>query len=194
MTRSHKPCVASTAMKRAAARIPVVAVVYYCYYYYYYYWLLVVMSLLPAQVCSPFLLVARSPPPTRRKWTSQQRRWQQQQQQQYDDSLVLVVSFMTILAMEESDWKGAGLPREDLSPDEIPTLLMQALRLNDFPETDSGLQSLWAFASDTTRHLFQQNYTDFCKSAHETARQFPTSFYGNALVLSASSSTSTSGI
>jgi hypothetical protein len=100
---------------------------------------------------------------------------------------------MTILAIEESDWPGAGLPRPDLPPDEIPTLLMRALQLNDFPNTDSGLQSLWAFAGDTTRHIFQQNYTDFVTAAHATARQFPTSFYGNALVLSSVASSTTLG-
>ena len=80
----------------------------------------------------------------------------------------------------ESDWKGAGYPRPDLPPEELPTLLMNALSWNDFPNVDSGLHSLWAFAGETTRHIFQHNETEFIESAHETARQFPTSFYGNA--------------
>ena len=84
------------------------------------------------------------------------------------------------IIITESDWKGAGLPRDDLEPEELPILLMQALSANDFPELDSGLRSMWAFAGDTTRHIFQQNETEYIESAHETADGFPTSFYGNA--------------
>lgn len=58
---------------------------------------------------------------------------------------------------------------------------MKSLELNDFPHVDAGLESMWAFAGDTTRHIFQQNMTDFIESAHETADQFPTSFYGSAM-------------
>jgi len=76
---------------------------------------------------------------------------------------------------------GAGLPRPDLPPEDIPLLLMQSLELNDFPHVDAGLESMWAFAGDTTRHIFQQNMTDFIESAHETADRFPTSFYGAAM-------------
>jgi hypothetical protein len=81
----------------------------------------------------------------------------------------------------ESSFCGAGEPRPDLRPEELPLLLMTALRHNDFPHVDSGLQSVWAFCGDTTRHLFQHNMTDFIISAHDTANEFPTSFYGNAL-------------
>ena len=84
------------------------------------------------------------------------------------------------LIITESDWKGAGLPRDDLNPEDLPTLLMNALSHNDFPEIDTGLHSMWAFAGETTRHIFQHNETDYIESAHETANQFPTSFYGNA--------------
>jgi lipid-A-disaccharide synthase-like uncharacterized protein len=59
---------------------------------------------------------------------------------------------------------------------------MEALRLNDFPHVDSGLQSVWAICGDTMRHLFQNNMmTDFILSAHTTANEFPTAFYSNAL-------------
>ena len=85
------------------------------------------------------------------------------------------------IEITESSFRGAGEPRPDLSPEELPVLLMEALRLNDFPHVDSGLQSVWAFCGDTTRHLFQNNMTDFIVSAHDTANEFPTSFYGNAL-------------
>lgn len=78
-------------------------------------------------------------------------------------------------------FQGAGVPRVELQPEEIPPLLMKALELNDFPYIDAGLESMWAFAGDTTRHIFQQNVTDFIESAHETADQFPTSFYGCAM-------------
>lgn len=78
-------------------------------------------------------------------------------------------------------YHGAGVPRPELFPGEIPTLLMQALERNDEPEKDSGLQSIWAFAGETTRHIFQKNMTEFIESAHETANTMPTSFYGAAL-------------
>ena len=87
----------------------------------------------------------------------------------------------SLLTITESDWQGAGLPRDDLQPGCLPTLMMEALTLNDFPEIDSGLRSMWAFAGETTRHIFQPNETEYIESAHETANSFPTSFYGNAL-------------
>jgi len=81
----------------------------------------------------------------------------------------------------ESSFPGAGIPRPELTPEEIPPLLMQALELNDFPEVDSGLTSVWDFAGETTRHIFQQNMTEFIESAHDTATEMPTSFYGVAM-------------
>lgn len=83
------------------------------------------------------------------------------------------------LGIQESDFMGAGVPRPDLRPEDLPTLLMEALRHNDFPHVDAGLQAMWEFCSDTTRHVFQHNRTEFIESAHETANEFPTSFYGN---------------
>ncbi|CAM9620503.1 unnamed protein product [Heterosigma akashiwo] len=76
---------------------------------------------------------------------------------------------------------GAGEPRPDLNVKEVPSLLMTALNLNDFPDIDSGLKSMWAFSSQTTKFVFSNNMTDFIESAHETAEGFPTSFYGVAL-------------
>ena len=87
----------------------------------------------------------------------------------------------TIVAITESDFPGAGEPRSELAPEDIPPLLMEALHLNDFPDIDSGLTSVWAFSGDTTRHIFQNNFTDFVVSAHGTARDFATSFYGVAM-------------
>lgn len=78
-------------------------------------------------------------------------------------------------------WQGAGSPRPDLPPEDVPALLMDALRMNDIPTKDAGLLSIWAFAGDTTRHIFQQNITDFIESAHETADGYATSFYGVAM-------------
>lgn len=86
-----------------------------------------------------------------------------------------------LIEIVESDFPGAGEPRPDLAPEDIPPLLMTALSFNDFPTVDAGLKSVWAFAGDTTRFIFQNNETDFIKSAHETAKAFPTSFYGNAM-------------
>ena len=78
-------------------------------------------------------------------------------------------------------FEGAGKPRPELPPEDVPILLMKSLELNDFPHVDAGLESMWAFAGDTTRHIFKQNRTDFIESAHETADRFPTSFYGAAM-------------
>jgi hypothetical protein len=78
-------------------------------------------------------------------------------------------------------WEGAGLPRPDLPPEDIPTLLMGALRMNDVPTKNAGLLSVWEFAGDTTRHIFEHNITDFIESAHETAATMATSFYGVAM-------------
>ena len=58
---------------------------------------------------------------------------------------------------------------------------MNALRTNDFPEIDSGLESMWAFVGDTTRFIYQNNRTDFVEDAHKTAASLPTSFYGMAM-------------
>ena len=59
--------------------------------------------------------------------------------------------------------------------------VMERLRLNDFPDVDSGLEVVWELSGDTMKFIFQGNRTDFVESAHETADQFSTSFYGNAL-------------
>jgi len=87
---------------------------------------------------------------------------------------------------EENDsdckmFQGAGKPRPELKPEEIVPLLMTALQKNDFPEEDAGLMSMWEFASDTTRFIFKNNITEFIESCHETADEFPTSFYGAAM-------------
>lgn len=78
-------------------------------------------------------------------------------------------------------WNGAGGPRHDLPPEELPSLLMTALRQNDAPTRDAGLVSMWEFAGDTTRHVFRNDMAEFIESAHETAARWPTSFYGAAM-------------
>lgn len=87
----------------------------------------------------------------------------------------------SIFNVTRSQWDGAGLPRPDLDPEDIPALLMDALRMNDLPTKNAGLCSVWAFAGDTTRHIFKHNLTDFIESAHETAGTMATSFYGVAM-------------
>ena len=74
--------------------------------------------------------------------------------------------------------EGAGVPRPSLQPDEIVSLLMTALENVDVPFVDAGLIAMWDFASDTTKFVFQNNRTEFIESCHETAQEFPTSFYG----------------
>jgi hypothetical protein len=78
-------------------------------------------------------------------------------------------------------WEGAGTPRPELPPEEIPSLLMKSLELNDFPNDDSGLYSLWDFSSGMLRQSCQQNVTAFIEAAHQDADYIPTSFYGMAL-------------
>ena len=46
--------------------------------------------------------------------------------------------------------RGAGSPRPELPPAEVPSLLMRALELNDFPEIDAGLKSMWEFGARKT--------------------------------------------
>ena len=75
---------------------------------------------------------------------------------------------------------GAGEPRRAAADENVP-LLHRALALNDFPEVDSGLKSMWAFAGDTTRFIYQNNRTEFIEDAHKTAAQFSTSLYGSGM-------------
>ena len=76
---------------------------------------------------------------------------------------------------------GAGEPRPELPPEELPPLLMDALKENDVPTANSGLQSVWAFSSDTSKFIYKNNITEFIEDAHETANSLPTSFYGAAM-------------
>lgn len=78
-------------------------------------------------------------------------------------------------------FEGAGEPRPDLPVEDLPPLLMSALQNSNFPEVDAGLHAVWAFAGDTMRFMYQQNVTEFVEDAHKTARDLPTSFYGNAM-------------
>ena len=103
-----------------------------------------------------------------------------------------------ILNVSHDSWKGVILgPNEqvdkehqsellhrercDITPEELPLLLMQALRFNDIPHKDSGLKLMWEFTGDTTKQIFQHNITEYIESAHETANTMPTSFYGVAM-------------
>ena len=83
--------------------------------------------------------------------------------------------------LSDGPFEGAGLPRPELAPDELPPLLMRALCRNDFPEVDDGLRSVWTFAGDTMRFIYKNNVTEFIADAHETATSLPTSFYGTAM-------------
>lgn len=85
------------------------------------------------------------------------------------------------IELSGSGFAGAGVPRPELPPAELPALLMKALELNDFPEVDAGLRSMWAFSGDSTRFIFKNNRSEFVESARETAALYPTSFYGMAM-------------
>ena len=84
-------------------------------------------------------------------------------------------------ALADGAFRGAGRPRPDLPPAQLPGLLMEALASNDFPEVNAGLHSMWAFAGDATRFVYKNNRTEFVDDAHETASTMPTSFYGSAM-------------
>jgi hypothetical protein len=76
----------------------------------------------------------------------------------------------------------AEIPNEvETCPEKIAPFLMQCLALNDFPDIDSGLETIWHFSTDTVRTIFDHNISDFISCAHKTADEFPTSFYGSAM-------------
>ena len=72
--------------------------------------------------------------------------------------LPLLLCPRTASSLTLPTFQGAGRPRPHLAPDEIPPLLMHALKLNDFPEVNAGLISMWDFAGDTTRESIHQTY------------------------------------
>jgi hypothetical protein len=72
-------------------------------------------------------------------------------------------------------------PAAAIPPSELPKQLVLALRKNNFPEVDAGLESMWDFSTDTTKFVFKNNRTEFIESAHKTAADFATSFYGMAM-------------
>ena len=53
-------------------------------------------------------------------------------------------------------------PADSLAPDDIAPLIMYALKNNDTPEKDAGLNLVWEFASDTTQYIFSNNITGEC--------------------------------
>ncbi|KAL9191503.1 hypothetical protein ACHAXT_001209 [Thalassiosira profunda] len=83
-----------------------------------------------------------------------------------------------ITIIEHTDVTG---PTASLAPDEVVPILMNALQNNDVPTKDAGLRLVWAFATETTQYVFDNNRTEFFESCHDTADEFPTSFYGAAL-------------
>lgn len=95
--------------------------------------------------------------------------------------MLIIISATIALTLPPAGYQGAGAPRPSLAPADLPPLLMSALRLNDFPEVDAGLHSVWQFAGDTMRFIYKNNVTEFVDDAHTTAERLPTSFYGMAL-------------
>ena len=68
-----------------------------------------------------------------------------------------------------------------IKPEDVIPLIMHSLNNNDIPNKDSGLNLVWGFSSEITKHIFHYNITEFIESCHETANEFPTSFYGVAM-------------
>ncbi|KAL7550020.1 hypothetical protein ACHAWF_013344 [Thalassiosira exigua] len=75
----------------------------------------------------------------------------------------------------------ARVPSPSLKPENIVPLIMNSLQNNDVPRKDAGLMMVWEFSTDTTKCIFKHNTTEFIESCHETANEFPTSFYGTAM-------------
>ena len=59
----------------------------------------------------------------------------------------------------DREYLGAGVPRSSLRPEEMVPLLMNALKYNDIPHKDAGLVSMWEFATDTVKFIFNNNVT-----------------------------------
>lgn len=59
----------------------------------------------------------------------------------------------------DPEHEGAGVPRSSLRPEEMVPLLMNALKYNDNPHKDAGLVSMWEFATDTVKFIFNNNVT-----------------------------------
>ena len=68
-----------------------------------------------------------------------------------------------------------------IKPEDVIPLIMHSLNNNDIPNKDSGLKLVWGFSSEITKHIFKYNITEFIELCHETANEFPTSFYGIAM-------------
>ena len=58
---------------------------------------------------------------------------------------------------------------------------MKALKLNDFPNIDAGVQALWNFSGEITRRAYKHDMDEFFRRAHQDAMARPASFYGMAL-------------
>ena len=54
-------------------------------------------------------------------------------------------------------FRGAGVPRASLKPEEIAPLLMTALQQNDFPEENSGVTAMWEFSTDVNKFIFKND-------------------------------------
>jgi hypothetical protein len=80
-----------------------------------------------------------------------------------------------------SNWKGAGVPRPELLPEELPSLMMKALKRNNIPRADAGLQAMWDFAGEITHGAHKHDMQDFVMQAHRDVASRPASFYGMAL-------------
>ena len=57
------------------------------------------------------------------------------------------------------EYLGAGISRPSLAPEDLVPLLMKALKNNDIPNKDAGLQSIWELTTDTTKYIFKNNIT-----------------------------------
>lgn len=86
----------------------------------------------------------------------------------------------TPLSYFEDAFEDAIIPRPELGPHEIPSLLMKAMELNDFPHNDAGFISLWEFHTCGVHRSYGSDIYKFIAHSKSVAEHAPTSFYGMA--------------
>ena len=63
-------------------------------------------------------------------------------------------------------FRGAGVPRVSLKPEEIAPLLMTALQQNNFPEENSGVTAMWNFSTDVNKFIFKNDINGKLKASY----------------------------
>mmetsp|Transcript_8855 Transcript_8855/g.13035 ORF Transcript_8855/g.13035 Transcript_8855/m.13035 type:complete len:227 (-) Transcript_8855:418-1098(-) len=86
------------------------------------------------------------------------------------------------LSYFEDAFEDAIIPRPELGPHEIPSLLMKAMEMFNFPHNDAGFISLWEFHTSGMHRTFDNDIYKFMSHSKSVADHAPCSFYGMAPV------------